>query len=97
MLLAFLEVLRVLGLPDGGSSKSMEAGWYIAGNLLVGGILGWLIVDPLSGAMWTLSPAQVDARLETSMHYDRTGVMVALADQVPSDVLAMATPVTRRE
>ena len=29
-------------------------GWYILGNLFFGGIIGWLIVDPLTGAMWTL-------------------------------------------
>lgn len=28
-------------------------GWYI-GNLLFGGIIGFLIVDPLTGAMWKL-------------------------------------------
>lgn len=27
--------------------------WYI-GNLLLGGVLGGLVVDPLTGAMWTL-------------------------------------------
>ncbi len=30
-------------------------GWYIAGNLVFGGLIGWLIVDPATGAMWTLS------------------------------------------
>ena len=30
-------------------------GWYIGGNILVGGVIGWLIVDPMTGAMWTLS------------------------------------------
>jgi hypothetical protein len=28
-------------------------GWY-AGNLLIGGLVGLLIVDPMSGAMWRL-------------------------------------------
>lgn len=28
-------------------------GWY-AGNLLIGGLIGFLIVDPLTGAMWRL-------------------------------------------
>jgi hypothetical protein len=32
-------------------------GWYI-GNLLIGGLIGFLIVDPLTGAMYTL-PANV--------------------------------------
>ena len=30
-------------------------GWYI-GNLLFGGFIGFLIVDPMTGAMWKLDP-----------------------------------------
>lgn len=33
-------------------------GWYI-GNLLFGGIIGLLIVDPATGAMWTLIPRKL--------------------------------------
>jgi len=28
-------------------------GWYLGGNLLFGGLIGYFIVDPLSGAMWS--------------------------------------------
>ena len=38
--------------------------WYI-GNLCCGGIIGMLIVDPLTGAMWTL-PGTVQATLSPS-------------------------------
>ncbi len=37
-------------------------GWYIGGNILVGGLIGWFIVDPLTGAMYTL-PKEVSADL----------------------------------
>ena len=30
-------------------------GWYV-GNLVFGGLLGLLVVDPLTGAMWSISP-----------------------------------------
>lgn len=33
--------------------KSSVSGWYW-GNLLIGGLIGMLIVDPLTGAMFTL-------------------------------------------
>ena len=33
-------------------------GWYIA-NILFGGIIGLLIVDPITGAMWTLEDLNV--------------------------------------
>jgi hypothetical protein len=39
-------------------------GWYI-GNLLFGGLIGFLAVDPSTGAMYTLKPDKVDAALET--------------------------------
>ncbi|QQF52286.1 hypothetical protein HHI31_05390 [Campylobacter fetus subsp. venerealis] len=38
--------------------KPTPNGWYIAGNLVFGGLIGWLIVDPLTGSMWNLTPEQ---------------------------------------
>jgi len=38
------------------ASTSLSAGmdgWYI-GNILFGGLIGWIIVDPATGAMWKL-------------------------------------------
>lgn len=37
-------------------------GWYI-GNIIFGGLIGFLIVDPLTGAMWTLDTPQLNATL----------------------------------
>jgi len=39
---------------------------YGLGNLLLGGVLGWLIIDPATGAMWDLEPSRVSASLRTS-------------------------------
>src|SRR3569833_1632021 len=33
--------------------KTRPNGWYLAGNLQIGGLIGYLIVDPLTGAMRT--------------------------------------------
>ena len=41
-------------------------GWYIAGNLVFGGVIGWLIVDPATGAMWTLDTKEINVTLEAS-------------------------------
>lgn len=38
-------------------------GWYIAGNLLFGGLIGWLIVDPATGAMWSLDSEFIEMPL----------------------------------
>lgn len=35
------------------TSKSHANGWYIAGNILFGGLIGWLAVDPFNGGMWS--------------------------------------------
>lgn len=37
-------------------------GWYIA-NILLGGLVGMLVVDPASGAMYKIKDQQIDARL----------------------------------
>jgi uncharacterized protein YceK len=62
-------------------------GWYIAGNLFFGGLIGWLVVDPLTGAMWTLDDeinvvlAQAaPSKLETS------SLNIMLIDDVPSSM-----------
>ncbi|CAD7287995.1 hypothetical protein [Campylobacter suis] len=36
--------------------KPSVSGWYIGGNLIFGGLIGYLIVDPATGAMWNLVP-----------------------------------------
>ncbi len=37
------------------SIESRVDGWYIVGNLFFGGLLGYLIIDPATGTMWTLN------------------------------------------
>lgn len=41
-------------------------GWYIGGNLVFGGLVGWLLVDPATGAMWTLEKNEINATLVSS-------------------------------
>jgi len=61
-------------------------GWYIAGNLFFGGLLGWIIVDPATGAMWTLDTRVLDVALNPSQQINQNdfyqfGIM--LLDNVP--------------
>lgn len=37
--------------------------WYIEGNLVFGGLIGWFVVDPLTGAMWDINSHHIDATL----------------------------------
>ena len=41
----------------------LNAGWYLGGNLFFGGLIGWFIVDPISGAMWDLSRDRIHVNL----------------------------------
>ncbi len=38
------------------------SGWYW-GNLLFGGLIGMLAVDPATGAMWNIAPEKIDRKL----------------------------------
>jgi hypothetical protein len=44
---------------------SSVSGWYF-GNLAFGGVIGMLIVDPLTGAMYNLTPDKIDQPLTGS-------------------------------
>lgn len=37
--------------------------WYFA-NILLGGVVGMVIIDPLTGAMFNLNPSMIDAELD---------------------------------
>lgn len=59
-------------------------GWYIGGNFLFGGLIGWLIVDPATGAMWTLEPKDVQADLtkKVSLLQQKEGLMIVLTSKL---------------
>ena len=46
-------------------------GWYV-GNIVFGGLIGWLIVDPLTGAMWALDTEHVNGTLGERVAMDDT-------------------------
>ena len=53
--------------------------WYL-GNILIGGIIG-LVIDPITGAMYNLSPDQINAQLNKGTVYNsnQKGVYIAVA------------------
>lgn len=44
--------------------NSSPNGWYLAGNIVFGGALGWLAVDPWTGRMYSLSPEDIETTLD---------------------------------
>ncbi len=66
--------------------KSSANGWYIGGNLIFGGIIGYFIVDPLNGNMYTLSVKDINATLAPTEAINASGkeqVNIVLVDDIP--------------
>ncbi len=60
-------------------------GWYV-GNIVFGGFIGWLIVDPLTGAMWALDTERVNGTLAERVAMDETSspqLRIVSIDSVP--------------
>jgi len=67
--------------------KSSPNGWYIGGNLIFGGLIGYFIVDPLNGAMYTLSPEQVSATMGKKITHNNNAsegsISIVLLQDIP--------------
>lgn len=68
-------------------------GWYIGGNLVLGGLLGYLVIDPITGAMWTLKPQNLqkkDSELPRTFirkaRKGEKGLIIILREEVPASV-----------
>ena len=63
--------------------KATLSGWYF-GNILFGGLIGLLIVDPISGKMWKLQP-DVTANLsqKLALNTDQPTLKIMTLNQVP--------------
>ncbi|MEW6291598.1 MAG: hypothetical protein AB1545_17315, partial [Thermodesulfobacteriota bacterium] len=68
--------------------ESKANGWYILGNLLFGGLIGYLIVDPATGAMWNLTPDKIDTTLEENKtsNNDMMNLRIVLLEDVPDNL-----------
>lgn len=72
-------------------------GWYIA-NVLLGGLVGLLIVDPVTGAMYSLTPSDVNAVLDASPDVvTKTGepsLTVMPVQDIPAEMMQRAELIT---
>jgi len=57
-------------------------GWYLAGNFVFGGLIGWFVVDPFNGAMYTLSPKQIAAEFGQQAAADGS-IAIVLVENLP--------------
>ena len=66
--------------------KANLSGWYF-GNILFGGLIGILIVDPITGKMWKL-PTDVTANLsqKVSLNQSQQTLKILTLNQVPKNL-----------
>jgi hypothetical protein len=78
--------------PTSVEVRAQLSGWYF-GNIVFGGLIGMLIVDPATGAMWNLTPDKISPSLtksQAALLHSGDGFLVKLAAQVtPSEAAAM--------
>jgi hypothetical protein len=69
---------------------SSPNGWYIGGNLVFGGLIGWFAVDPFNGNMYTLSPEAIASAMpiETAHNNRATdgSIAIMLLQDVPENL-----------
>lgn len=78
--------------------KATVNGWYIA-NIIFGGLIGFLIVDPATGAMYTLSPSDINSvldptQLSTTKNKGYQSLTVMLVQDIPVNIMKRAKYIT---
>lgn len=63
-------------------------GWYIGGNIIFGGLLGWLIIDPATGAMFKLPEYAV-----TDLSADVQGLTIMSIDSLTAEQKSKLEPI----
>ena len=79
--------------------RTSPNGWYIAGNFVFGSIIGWFVIDPWSGNMWSLSPdvvapsLQADGGAPPTTHNNTSPdrIRIVLLEDVPENLRAKMT------
>jgi hypothetical protein len=75
--------------------RSEMSGWYW-GNILLGGLIGMLAVDPVTGSMWNIAPNKIEQTLtssQTALIRDGKGFVVVLASNLTDAERAAAVKI----
>ncbi len=93
---SYTVTLSLAGYQDATVKLSTHAnGWYIGGNIIFGGLIGWLAVDPFNGGMYSLSPDKVNTTLTpeqqkaagaTGFNYAPGQLQIVLVQDVPASM-----------
>jgi len=91
------ETYKLILNKEGYDEKTIEIqstidGWYF-GNILTGGLIGMLIIDPATGAMFKL-PEKVDAQLnKVATAKSAASVTIAMLNAIPENQRADLVPI----
>lgn len=74
-------------------------GWYF-GNILFGGVIGMLIVDPATGAMYRISQKEVQVGLAQSQAFNvpglnPKGLQIVSISQIPAEQRHLLIPIAQ--
>jgi hypothetical protein len=64
--------------------RTSLSGWYF-GNIVLGGLIGMVAVDPVTGSMWNIEPDHIEQKLTASQAAiirDKTGFVVVLVSEL---------------
>ncbi len=72
-------------------------GWYLGGNLLIGGLIGYLIVDPATGAMWRLEKnVKVTLKQKELLKSEADSITILTLESVPMELRSRMIRLTVR-
>lgn len=95
------ERYTVIFEKDGYEKKEIKVtssmnGWYI-GNILFGGIIGLLIIDPATGAMYSLSTKDTNVVLndlnKEKLQANGQSLTIVSTNEISNDILEKAKPI----
>lgn len=73
-------------------------GWYVGGNFVFGGLIGWLIVDPQNGKMYNMSPENISSTLKakvlTSSSSAQSSLPIVSLVNIPVELRDKLSPVS---
>lgn len=97
------ESYQVSFSKPGYQTKTVEvtgtlSGWYL-GNIIFGGLIGLLIVDPATGAMYKLAPKDINTVLEAQNLVgeakQKPTLTVMLAQDIPEQMMTRAVQINK--
>jgi hypothetical protein len=62
------------------------SGWYLGGNFFLGGLVGWLVVDPATGAMWTLKDLDTTLTPQQANKTPDQKLQITTLDEIPQNL-----------